>query len=51
MQYDAPWLFLSENVAYSLLFFISFFEDHNKESPLWKIKQLSAVLEKFVVNV
>ena len=46
MQYD-----VSEIVAYSLLFFISFFEDRNKESPLWKIKQLSAVLEKFVVNV
>ena len=29
MQYD-----VSESVAYSLLFFISFFEDHNKESPL-----------------
>ena len=41
MKFDAPWLFLSESVIYFLPLFISFFEDHNKEYPLKKVKQFS----------
>ena len=41
MKFDVPWLYLSESVVCILSFFMNFFEDHNKECPLSKLKQFS----------